>query len=307
MTEYTTWRWCFWVIVIVNAVVQVIAFFFLRETYAPRLLLVKARALRASTGNLKLQTKWEQSDADRTILGLLRIALSRPWVMLATQPIIQLFALYQAFNFGTLYLLISSFPSLFEGRYGLPRGDASLNYISLAVGSLIGVYICAPATDAVYARLKRRYGLADDEPGRPEFRVPLMIPVSFLIPCGILLYGWSAEAKLHWIVPNVSRLPESSPGNTDIKTSSAPLSLPEAPSSRTSARQHTFRMRTTCTARRRRRPAPSSAPCSPSCSRSSSRPSSAPWATAGAAPCCASWPLSSAYRRQSLCGIWARR
>ena len=209
MSEYTTWRWCFWVIVIVNVLVQIIAFFFLRETYAPRLLLVKARALRASTGNPKLQTKWEQSDADRTFFGLLRIALSRPWVMLATQPIIQLFALYQAFNFGTLYLLISSFPSLFEGRYGLPRGDASLNYISLAVGSLIGVYICAPAMDAVYARLKRRYGLADDEPGRPEFRVPLMIPASFLIPCGILLYGWSAEAKLHWIVPNVSRLPKS--------------------------------------------------------------------------------------------------
>jgi hypothetical protein len=206
MSEYTSWRWCFWVIVLANIVVQVIAFFFLRETYAPRLLQLKARALRASTGNPKLQTKWEQSDDDRTLIGLLRIALSRPWVMLGTQPIVQLFALYQAFNFGTLYLLISSFPALFEGRYGMPRGDATLNYISLAIGSLVGLYVCVPAMDGVYARLKRRHGMGEGEAGLPEFRVPLMIPASVMVPCGIMLYGWAAEAKLHWIVPNVSHV-----------------------------------------------------------------------------------------------------
>ena len=204
MSQYTTWRWCFWVIVLANAVVQAAAFFFLRETYAPILLRRRARALRAATGNLKLQTQWEQSDADRTLGGLLRVALSRPWVMLGTQPVVQLFALYQAFNFGTLYLLISSFPALFEGRYGMARGTASLNYISLAVGSLLGLYVCGPGVDRLDAHLKRRRGLRDDEPGLPEFRVPLMVPASVMIPCGIFLYGWAAEARLHWIVPNVS-------------------------------------------------------------------------------------------------------
>lgn len=204
MSQYTTWRWCFWVIVLANVVVQAVAFFFLRETYAPVLLQRRAQALRASTGNPKLQTQWEQSGADRTLPSLLRVALSRPWVMLGTQPIVQLFALYQAFNYGTLWLLISSFPALFEGRYGMARGDASLNYISLAAGLLVGVYICGPGVDWLYAHLKRRRGLRPDEPGLPEFRVPLMVPASVLLPCGILLYGWAAEARLHWIVPNVS-------------------------------------------------------------------------------------------------------
>lgn len=125
--------------------------------------------------------------------------------MLGTQPIVQLLALYQAFNFGTLCLLISSPPPpLFEGRYGMPGGDYSLNYISLAVSSLIGVYICAPAMDGVYAGLKRRHGRGNDDTGLPEFRVPLMVPASILTPCGILLFGWAAEANLHWVVPNVS-------------------------------------------------------------------------------------------------------
>ncbi|KAK0702160.1 MFS multidrug transporter [Lasiosphaeris hirsuta] len=203
MTQYTTWRWCFFTIVITNITVQIFAFFFLRETYPPRILFLKAQAMRERSGNQKFQTEWEQSENDRTLLGLLRITLSRPWVMLGTQPIIQVLAVYQAFNFGTLYLLISGFPALWEGWYGMPRGDATLNYISLAVGSLIGVNICGPATDRVYASLKRHHGISENEPGLPEFRVPLMIPASIISPCGIFLFAWSAQTKLHFLIPNL--------------------------------------------------------------------------------------------------------
>ncbi len=183
---------------------QIVAFFFLKETYAPRILKMRAQALRESTGNPQLRTEQEQSDPGRTLSKLLRVALSRPWVMLGTQPIVQMLSLYQAFNFGMLYLLISSFPDLWEGHYGMPRGNASLNYLSLAAGSLIGANICGPATDRVYAFFKRRNGLAEDEPGLPEFRVPLMVPASIMTPLAIFLYAWSAEAKLHFLLPNVS-------------------------------------------------------------------------------------------------------
>lgn len=131
--------------------------------------------------------------------------------MIGTQPIIQVLALYQAFNFGTLYLLISGFPALWEDRYGMPRGDASLNYISLAIGSLTGVLICGPAMDTVYAAMKRRYGIAEDQPGVPEFRMPLMVPASILTPCAIFLYGWSAHAKLHFLIPDVITPRDGSP------------------------------------------------------------------------------------------------
>jgi hypothetical protein len=151
-----------------------------------------------------LRTEWEQSDENRTFTSLLLKALCRPWVMLGTQPIVQVLAVYQAFNFGVLYLLISGFPALWEDRYGMPRGDASLNYLSLAIGSLVGVTVCGPATDAVYAALKRRRGISDDQPGAPEFRMPLVVPVSIISPAAIFLYGWAAQEKLHWIVPNVS-------------------------------------------------------------------------------------------------------
>ncbi|GME41685.1 mfs multidrug transporter [Neofusicoccum parvum] len=201
ISQNTTWRWTFWCTTIFNVFIQILGFFFLRETYAPRILLLKARNLRKKTGNSALCTQWERDG--RTLPVLLRTSLTRPWRLLGTQPIVQLLALYQAYNYGMLYLLISSFPTLWEGRYGMAKGVASLNYISLAVGSLIGSQICGPCMDAIHRRLKKKHNCADDEPGSPEFRIPMMIPAAIISPCGIFLYAWAAEARLHWIVPNI--------------------------------------------------------------------------------------------------------
>lgn len=35
----------------------------------------------------------------------------------------------------------------------------------------------------------------------PEFRLPPLIPGSFLIPIGLFWYGWSAQMHVHWIMP----------------------------------------------------------------------------------------------------------
>ncbi|KAF3799808.1 putative transporter [Colletotrichum gloeosporioides] len=202
ISQYATWRWAFWTVVIFNVAVQAVAFFLLKETYTPRLLVLKARKLRKESRNPEFQTAWEREQ--RTLTKILRVSLSRPWVMLATQPIIQSLAILQAFNFGLLYLVISGFPTLWEEHYGMSKGRASLNYISIAVGSLIGVIICAPTMDTVYRRLKTKSGIGMEEPGRPEFRIPLMIPSSLVTPAGMLLFAWSAQNRLHFLIPNVS-------------------------------------------------------------------------------------------------------
>jgi hypothetical protein len=51
----------------------------------------------------------------------------------------------------------------------------------------------------IYRRLKKK----NNNVGRPEFRVPMMIPGAFLIPIGLFWYGWSAQARVHWIMPNI--------------------------------------------------------------------------------------------------------
>ncbi|KAG1724540.1 hypothetical protein EDB19DRAFT_309662 [Suillus lakei] len=39
--------------------------------------------------------------------------------------------------------------------------------------------------------------------GKPEFRLPAMLPGTLLLPIGCLITGWSAQAHTHWIVPDI--------------------------------------------------------------------------------------------------------
>lgn len=102
-TQYMNWRWIFWVVSIADAVVQVLAFLFLNETYRPKILKVKARRLRKETGNKALYT--EHEGANPSFWKSLRKNLIRPFAMLFTQPAIQITAIYRAYLYGLMYLV----------------------------------------------------------------------------------------------------------------------------------------------------------------------------------------------------------
>lgn len=197
IAEKTTWRWVFWATSIVDSGIQVMGFFLLRETFAPKLLGIKAKRLRKETGNDAWHTEWE--NPDRTLGNVLRTALIRPFRLLGTQPIVQVLALYMAYLYGLMYLVLSTFPTLWENTYHENVGIGGLNYISLGIGFFLGTQICAPINDRIYRKLKVR----NNNIGRPEFRVPLMIPGACLVPIGLFIYGWTSYFKTHWIAPNI--------------------------------------------------------------------------------------------------------
>ncbi|KAK6954822.1 hypothetical protein Daesc_004791 [Daldinia eschscholtzii] len=203
ITENTTWRWAFWATSIADAVIQGAGLFFLRETYAPLLLNRKRQRLIAETGNSALRTPYDDAKTDsRSLVTILSTAMTRPFRLLATQIIVQCIALYMMYIYGLMYLLLASFPSLFTSPppagYGMSIGIGGLNYISLGLGFFVGAQTSAPLQDRIYAALKRRYGV-----GKPEYRVPMIIPGSIFVPFGLFIYGWTAEFKTHWIGPNI--------------------------------------------------------------------------------------------------------
>ncbi|ROT36120.1 MFS general substrate transporter [Sodiomyces alkalinus F11] len=197
LTQYLDWRWIFWTVSIADALVQVLAFLFLPETYAPKILYLKARKLRKVTGNKMLHTEYERPD--RTFGQTLRKNLVRPFIMLGTQPVLQVTAGYRAYLYGLMYLVLASFPTVWMDIYHQEPGPASLNYISLGVGFVTGLQVAGPVIDKVYTTLQAKH----NHPGRPEFRIPLMFPTAVIAPAGLLLYGLSAHFKTHWIVPNI--------------------------------------------------------------------------------------------------------
>ena len=104
-----------------------------------------------------------------------------------------------AYVYGLIYLVLSTFPRVWEDQYHETIGIEGLNYISVGLGFFLGAQICAPLSDRIYRQLKSK----NDNVGQPEFRIPLMIPGSILVPAGLFIYGWCSQYQIHWIVPNI--------------------------------------------------------------------------------------------------------
>jgi len=147
LTQYTTWRWVFWATSIFDAVVQIACFFLLKETFAPAILAKKTARLQQLTGNLQLHTKWQGSD--HSMKKLIMKSLVRPLIMLGTQPALQAMALFRAYQYGLMYLVLATFNRVFEGAYNQTVGRASLNYLSLGVGFIIGLQVSGSMQDKV--------------------------------------------------------------------------------------------------------------------------------------------------------------
>ena len=194
-----TWRWVFWSTCIAAMLIQFLGLFFLQETYAAEILRRKKVKLIKLTGNPDLHTEFDQPN--RKFRTHLATALKRPFILLFTQPIVIILALYIGYIYGVLYLVLASFPQLWTNPafYNESVQIGGLNYISLGLGFFIGTQIAAKSADKIYKGLKAKNG----DKGCSEFRVPLMVPGSLLVPIGLFIYGWGAQYRVHWIVPNI--------------------------------------------------------------------------------------------------------
>ena len=198
ITQYSSWRWTFWTISILDGCIQLIATLFFRETYVPVLLKRRVMNLRRETGNQGLHTKWQKRD--QPLFNKKGNALVRPFILLATQPIFQILALYISYIFGLVYLALTTFATLWTDEYGESVSIAGLNYLALAFGYIIGTQSCSRFIEIIYKHLQKTRGQGT---GQPEFRLPLLLPGALLVPIGLLWYGWSAQHHLHWIMPDI--------------------------------------------------------------------------------------------------------
>ncbi|CUS08372.1 unnamed protein product [Tuber aestivum] len=220
VVQSVDWRWVFWVLVIVGGVAMVIGMIVFREETYPGacslfllaqrsaargnktnkcvnvvvILNRKAARLRRETGNENLHTVFEITEDIKTSF---RIAITRPVKMLVMNPVLLMLGLFMAFVYGFLYLMFVTFPVLFQGQYGQSIGIAGLNYLGPGVGFMVGLAIFTPLLQKTYLRLTA----ANDGVAKPEYRLPTLLIGGVLITSGLFWYGWSAEKKLHWIMP----------------------------------------------------------------------------------------------------------
>jgi hypothetical protein len=201
MAARTTWRWMFWSTSIFQALMIFVSFTTFKETYAPYILQKEAKKLRRETGDQRYQTLHERLHTSKSkSLSILIRTLTRPLRLLATHPIIQVTAVISAFNYGVLYIVLSSFSALWTGEYGLSVELSGLHYIAIALGEVAGLQLGGPLMDRLFVYMRAR---SSGDEHVPEFRIPLTFLGAPLVPIGLLIYGWTAQYHVHWIAVDI--------------------------------------------------------------------------------------------------------
>ncbi|KAH9894703.1 MFS multidrug transporter-like protein [Xylariomycetidae sp. FL2044] len=198
MSAYFEWRWIFFVVSIFDILVQLAALFWLQETYAPRVLDKKAARLRKKTGNPSIRTEYD--NPDKTFGAIVRRQMLLPLIMLFAHPAVQIPSIYRAVQYGIMYLVLSIFGEVWEIKYDESPTTATLNYLSLCIGFVIGLNMSHSLIDGLYLYFKKRNNTHE---GVPEWRVPPMLIGGLLAPIGLFIYGWAAQYRVHWSIPNM--------------------------------------------------------------------------------------------------------
>ncbi|QRV96483.1 major facilitator superfamily transporter [Ceratobasidium sp. AG-Ba] len=184
ITQSIGYQWVFRIISIASGVVGCFGIVFLRETYAP--------VLRRKYGYPELLPTGPVSQ-------VLLVNLIRPLELLTRSMICFMLSLYMAVIYGFLYLLFVTFPTLFSEVYGWGPGVAGLAYLGPGVGFLVATIGGSKIMNSIYIKLSEKNG----GKGKPEYRIPSMFIGSVLVPIGLFWYGWSAQARLHFMMPIV--------------------------------------------------------------------------------------------------------
>lgn len=198
--QYTTWRWMFWGPSIFQGVMSLVSSFSYHETYAPLILRQKASKIRQETGDARYHTVYERLDSEHSAAMLLYQAMTRPLRLLAFHPIIQIASIISAFWYGVLYIVLSSFSTLWTSYYGESVSISGLHYTACALGELVGAQVGGPLMDCLYRYMVNR---SHDKKHRPEFRIPMSYPGGLLAPLGLFIYGWTAEFRVHWAAVDI--------------------------------------------------------------------------------------------------------
>ncbi|KAG6818566.1 hypothetical protein H0H93_003939 [Arthromyces matolae] len=188
------WRWIYWVLFIFVGVCFIFTLF-LPETLAPVLLRKKAQKIRKETGDSSYQTLGELEA--QPLSQTLKIAISRPIIMLFTEPIVLFMSFYLSFVYALLYLLFFAMPIAFQEIRGWSGGMTGTSFISIMIGIMLAMCVM-PYQERIYARVTR-------DGTFPEARLYPMMVGAIILPIALFMFAFTgAYAHVHWMGVMVS-------------------------------------------------------------------------------------------------------
>ena len=186
------WRWVEGLLAILTGFLFFIITTFLPETYAPVLLRRRAAKLTQITGNIHVSRPDLARKSKPSLFSTLKTALSRPWIMLFTEPIVLLLSIYMAIIYGTLYMLFAAYPIIFQEIRGWNQGVGGLPFLGVLVGTLAAALYNFPEHKRYRAKIQTKKAT-------PEDRLPSSMVGAIAAPIGLFWFAWTNGPSIHWM------------------------------------------------------------------------------------------------------------
>lgn len=202
-----SWRWTFWIGLII-AGVSLVFLFFLPETFGPVLLRQRAQRLRRES-----LERWP--DASPQVFApielekkgtkqMMTVTLMRPLHMILYEAIVLFTCLYLSLAYAIFYLFFEAYPLIFQGTYRMNAGQSGLAFLPVMIGAMVSL-VPFLYYDVVLQRAKRQHKpWAEVEEYR---RLPLACFGGPLYVISLFWLGWTARNDIHWIVPMLAGIP----------------------------------------------------------------------------------------------------
>ncbi|ESZ96910.1 MFS multidrug transporter [Sclerotinia borealis F-4128] len=199
--ETKGWRWVEGLMAIFTGVLWIIGGLTIPETYSPVILRRRANKMSSLTGKV-YKSKMEVDHGSKSISAEFKTALSRPWILLFTEPIVLLLSLYMAIIYGTLYMMFGAFPIVYQVQRGWSPGVGGLAFCGVAVGMIAAVIYSLWDNKRYNATAAKHNNAAP-----PEARLPPALIGSICLPVGLFWFAWTNSPKIHWIVSIIGAAP----------------------------------------------------------------------------------------------------
>ncbi|ESZ91032.1 hypothetical protein SBOR_8574 [Sclerotinia borealis F-4128] len=191
------WRWNFYVLLWLAGFTEILMFT-IPETLPSKLLVIKARRIRALKIPGYENVKAPIEDSDRTLWQIFKIALVRPWKLLI-DPISFAVAVYLSVVYALLYMLFTIYPIIFQEKRGWNSGVGELPLIGTVIGAVIG------GTAIFIVSRNDRKKLEAGHIGVAEDRLPVAMAGGIIFPITMFWFAWSGNYdSVHWIVPTIA-------------------------------------------------------------------------------------------------------
>ncbi|GLB36034.1 putative sugar (and other) transporter [Lyophyllum shimeji] len=200
--EHTTWRWTFWLLAIFAGVCWIMIVFTMPETYAPVLLVRKAKQKRFETGDDRYYAPLEKDVV--TPLQRAEQVIARPFVIFFQEPMLIALTVYISFAYGCVYLLFQAYPAVFTQGHHFTAGISGLMYLPIMIGGTAAVMVYVFVFNPKYEREVERFA---PYPVPPESRLVTAIIASPIFAASFFWFAWTSFPSISYWAPMAAGLP----------------------------------------------------------------------------------------------------